>query len=558
MSKRELIYLIQAAVLTVLLLPASCTKVEEPLPQKEAKQLSFTVTDGGYASKAGDNTNGSLTRAVEKGYVTEFTAGDACGLYIVRDNSILYANVKLTARVDAATNSLVWRPDGSTALTGGLSGEQYYLYYPYQADMSGKTASLTGAAMTDEEFFAPLISGWRPQTDQSSYAAYTASDLMTAKGTATAAADNILLLSFSMVHRMSLAVIEMPKTVYEFTSTKITDYTVPKLVTYSGSTKPCRMIDGSYRYIIHPGATSAPTLKGSYDNGEREFTVQPLGITAGSYKRYKVNGAPETQQSYTIQVGDYLLVDGNLLPKGTALTPQQKASVAAIVFWTPDETDPAGRTTPASLTYDKIMAKDFPACTHGLAVAVKKIQSKAWQTLYEFVKDFQEGANFTPINKADYVSIVSPVAPTDNMNRILGYQNTKVLRAYNAWCRATSGKEGYVVKLVEALDSLTTASPAPATGTGWFIPSAKELHILCYKDVDDIWNQWDASNVDTRDKVNPSITAAGGDTLGTSWYWSSTEVSASYLLGYSVTFSNSNVYISFKYDLGETRAICAF
>ena len=35
-------------------------------------------------------------------------------------------------------------------------------------------------------------------------------------------------------------------------------------------------------------------------------------------------------------------------------------NISSIVFWTPAETDPIGRQTPASLSDDKIMAKDFP------------------------------------------------------------------------------------------------------------------------------------------------------------------------------------------------------
>ena len=84
--------------------------------------------------------------------------------------------------------------------------------------MSGKTATPTGSALTDTEFFAPLVSAWQPQDDQSTHAAYTASDLMTAEGSATTGEDNTLHLSFTMNHRMALAVIEMPNTVkYKFT-----------------------------------------------------------------------------------------------------------------------------------------------------------------------------------------------------------------------------------------------------------------------------------------------------------------------------------------------------
>ncbi|MCS2305071.1 fimbrillin family protein [Bacteroides ovatus] len=70
--------------------------------------------------------------------------------------------------------------------------------------MSGKTATPTGSALTDTEFFAPLVSAWQPQDDQSTHAAYTASDLMTAEGSATTGEDNTLHLSFTMNHRMAL------------------------------------------------------------------------------------------------------------------------------------------------------------------------------------------------------------------------------------------------------------------------------------------------------------------------------------------------------------------
>ena len=98
--------------------------------------------------------------------------------------------------------------------------------------MSGKTATPTGSALTDTEFFAPLVSAWQPQDDQSTHAAYTASDLMTAEGSATTGEDNTLHLSFTMNHRMALAVIEMPNTVkYKFTDERIPDYAVSPATT---------------------------------------------------------------------------------------------------------------------------------------------------------------------------------------------------------------------------------------------------------------------------------------------------------------------------------------
>lgn len=173
MKIQNIYHLLQAALLLLLV---SCTQEEFPAVQDKAQQLTISVTDGGYTSAVENMKTRVETRAVENGYTTEFTEGDACGFYMVRGGKPVYSNVKLTAEKDAATGGIMWKTDGTT-LAAGMDGESYYLYYPYQADMAGKTATpAEGAVMTDAEFFKPLIDGWQPGDDQSTHAAYTASD----------------------------------------------------------------------------------------------------------------------------------------------------------------------------------------------------------------------------------------------------------------------------------------------------------------------------------------------------------------------------------------------
>ena len=547
----------------VLLLLAACTKEETPSFQEEAQPLSITVIDSGYdnATNAAPN-DAPVTRAEEKVYTTEFTEGDACGLYVVRGTQTLYSNVKLTAEKDAATGDLVWKSENTTPLMGGLSDEHYYLYYPYQADMSGKTATLTGSALTDAEFFAPLIASWQPRENQSTYAAYTISDLMTAEGSATTGEDNTLHLSFTMNHRMALTVIEMPiSIIYQFTDKRIPDYIVSPVTTFSGIAQPLRMNDGTYRYLVNH-ATSAPTIKGSYDNGSKKFTINPSGLSSGSYKSYKVDGGatnPKTIE-HKLQRGDYLRADGSLVPNWVHLTYEQKANVVAIVFWTPTETDTEERITPASLTFDKIMAKEHPYCNHGLAVSIKNVSSSpmTWQNVSDEVADFQSGPNFNPVDKADYVTVCA--SPNDLIiNRILGYQNTKVLWAYNDYCKA-NGKTDFLVTPAELLKTFITQNPAPANSTGWYIPSAKELHMLCYKDVDDITSAFNDSYCETRNIVDASISAVSGDVVGMynnyQWYWSSSEWSADG--AYSMYSYTAFVVSNKKNGAVMARAVCAF
>lgn len=439
MKIQNIYHLLQAALL--LLLVVSCTQEEFPAAQDKALQLTISVTDGGYTS-----TEGKTTRAVENGYTTEFTEGDACGFYMVRGGKPVYSNVKLTAEKDAATGGIMWKTDGTT-LAAGMDGESYYLYYPYQADMAGKTATpAEGAVMTDAEFFKPLIDGWQPGDDQSTHAAYTASDLMTAGGSTTGTG-NTIHLSFAMKHRMALAVIEMPKTVYKFIDANVPDYTVGAEATFTGTAKPLRMADGTYRYLVH---SSMPTIEGCYDGGNREFTITTSAShpVVGEYKRYKVDGAAETIKNVTYaesgiaRIGDFYCTKNNgttgyLIPKEADETTVQAAKVVGIVF----QTDKS-----------RIGAKEKEKLggegnVHGLVMAVKNIATRQAWGLF----GMDEGLT-TCRTKAD------------NYNDISGYGNCEHIRA-NRGSFAN-------YPAFKAADGYNTTCPVPATTTGWYLPAS--------------------------------------------------------------------------------------
>lgn len=443
MKIQNIYHLLQAALLLLLV---SCTQEEFPAVQDKAQQLTISVTDGGYTSAVENMKTRVETRAVENGYTTEFTEGDACGFYMVRGGKPVYSNVKLTAEKDAATGGIMWKTDGTT-LAAGMDGESYYLYYPYQADMAGKTATpAEGAVMTDAEFFKPLIDGWQPGDDQSTHAAYTASDLMTAGGSTTGTG-NTIHLSFAMKHRMALAVIEMPKTVYKFIDANVPDYTVGAEATFTGTAKPLRMADGTYRYLVH---SSMPTIEGCYDGGNREFTITTSAShpVVGEYKRYKVDGAAETIKNVTYaesgiaRIGDFYCTKDNgttgyLIPKEADETTVQAATVVGIVF----QTDKS-----------RIGAKEKEKLggegnVHGLVMAVKNIATRQAWGLF----GMDEGLT-TCRTKAD------------NYNDISGYGNCEHIRA-NRGSFAN-------YPAFKAADGYNTTCPVPATTTGWYLPAS--------------------------------------------------------------------------------------
>ena len=558
MKTKTLFYMALTAVMTTI---AACSQDDEPLdaaPKPAA--IEFEITDGGFADVQ--------TRAVEEGFRTKFTAGDECGLYIVRNGSLVAENVKLKASEDK-DGTITWQVV-SEDISGAAEGDKYFLYYPYKTTMEVDNEVYPSATDSDDAFFANVINNWYVAPDQNYYEDYTASDLMTAAGEAKNE-DGKLKVSFSLNHKMALAVIEVPKTKYNFTNvTDGAEYIVPTLVDFSSSiteTKPLRMADGTYRIIFNSQNNPKNTVKGTVPDG-RKFTINlvtNLYDCAGKCKRLKVGGGADgtpIEKEHTLQVGDFLLKDGNLIKvdQKDALTAAQKADVAAIVFWSPAETAADGRTTPASLTDDKIMAAEHPNCNHGLAVAVKELSNAAmaWQFGAESVENFRNSDNFTHAYKGNFASIATATGKEDNINRILGYQNTLVLLAYNDYCYST-GKIGKTVKPAELLVEFANSNPAPTGSTGWFLPSPKELHMLCYKDVDNIYNAYGESNTDTREKVNTSLTAVNGKSLSGS-YWSSSEENGYPTNAFKVNFSNVKVYHIAKNisNNSKARAVLAF
>ena len=427
--------LLQAALL--LLLAVSCTQAEFPDAQDNvARPLAISVTDGGYTS-----TEGKTTRAVENGYTTEFTEGDACGLFMVRglysDKKMIYSNVKLTAERDASTGKLTWKPEAGTTLAGGLSDEECYLYYPYRADLDNivDISKLLNTIQVDPQypFFYALKSNWPVKYDQSSYADYAASDLMTASCTPTL--DNgAVRLDFVMTHALSLVVIEIPKTVYKFTDVQVPNYTVQSEATFTGTAKPLRMTDGTYRYLL---PNSLPTIEGSYDGGNREFTITPSGLSSGSYKRYKVDGATTIQKDYHLQVGDFFLADGRVLPKDAEASVVQAADVVGIVF----QTD---KSRIGAKEKEKLGGEDK---VHGLVMSVKTARTGLrWSP--------------SPIDEG----LTKCVTKADNYKDISGYGNCEHIRTNR------KGFDSYPA--FKAADDYNTTCPVSATTTGWYLPAS--------------------------------------------------------------------------------------
>ena len=480
MKTKTLFYMALMAVMTTL---AACSQDDELMDaaQKPAA-IEFEITDGGYG---GDEA----TRAVEDGFRTKFEDGDECGLYIIEDGEFKASNVTLTA--EAGDNGEITWKAADGAISGVTENSKYFLYYPYDADAYNKVSS-SASGDKDTDFFAELISNWSVYTDQSAYEKYTQSDLMTATGTPSIGADGKLKVSFSMTHRMALAVIEVPRTVYKFTDKSIPDY-VPTLVDFTVGDhflQPYRMADGTYRRIVNPIEEKYfdRCITGTI-TGNKKFTIPSeklKGINKEKYTRFVVGGGAVTEINHNLQVGDCLMTDGTLKPRSD-INDDNKDDVAAIVF---------------SVGHNQYDNSDYSSTgiglknCHGYAVAKEDATSSkcVWGKYGIELKLYPLDGEGKKINNLTY--------PDKDWS---GYSYTQtIIDNVGGKGNLSTEENGYPATYYAVVKYPETTS-APATTSGWFLPAVGQM--------------WEV--VDKRSILFDS-------TVGTSlvnMYWSSSEYS---------------------------------
>ena len=389
----------------ILMLAACTSDALDELPpagtDPDARPLTITVSDGGmYAT--------GQTRAQERGYSTVFTEGDRIGLYVVKDGTLEVKNLCLTLQggkwtLPAGTSQLFYSPDKS-----------YHAYYPYQKDnyMNGKVSP------GDEDFFKYVVDEWSVNPNQSTYAQYTASDLMTARGVY-----NNHTLSFAMEHRMSLFILQVPATKYTYTekidsreiSKSYYRYTAvisenlywqenPYTARLLVNTKSLALLDpGAYKYYYN-GAKETFKLKYS------QLNLQP-----GKYTVHTLDDSKVTEEFRPLKAGDYYMQDGSILPGDEVSNlsrDELRKSCLGVVFWV-GEIEGIHWTQTGTLAGDRLLMRDHPECVHGMVVAMDDTSSQKvkWATgkgategIYEWAESFKD---FTSGEQADWEEILA-------------------------------------------------------------------------------------------------------------------------------------------------------
>ena len=507
----------------------SCSNDDEPVvTATDGTTLTVIARADGFAPADGTAQTGTpQTRATESGYTTTFVSGDQIGVFAVKDGSVITGCQNVPCTYDGTSWS-------GSAPVYKYAGATYFAYYPYTADMNSKTSV--------DDIVTAFNTTVTTATDQSTYAKYTACDLMTTDVVSPTGSS----LSFSFTHRMSLIEISLPAQKYKTTdNANAYEYSAPVLgATFSltpssgsGATtiKPCPMGNGIYRYIV-PAGTSGATVNGAFNTADGktiEYSKSSLSLSAGNYKRLNVtySGAPSTTPTVRALVaGDFYYSDGSICP-GDASNPPSEGCIG-IVFWVGDAT-----------TKDKTLKAVHPGCTHGLVVALKDAsESTVWQNPSVSVLTWLNN------NKSgEFLAVKSDAGANDPLNNIQGYNNTKAIEAFNA---ANSNNK---VQAVETVVAYRSAVPAPVNSSDWYLPSEKELTLLCGKEVSDIWNGNSGGTVN-RVLINKKLSSISDAVqISSAGYWSSTELGSGH--AFNVDFDNG--YVNFNYKNYACRVRCA-
>lgn len=255
------------------------------------------------------------------------------------------------------------------------------------------------------------------------------------------------------------------------------------------------------------------------------FTADDLKI--GDYYYSDGTTSDGGYRKYTDDTNDILDIKPVLTNPNTG----DERTCIGIVYWVGDPTKPLRGREDQNLQGDKTLAKDHPACTHGLVVSLGE-ESCYWQTSDTSVQEWLNSNH-----SGEFLSVQSGTDASDPLNNIQGYNNTKAIEAFNA----SSGNSGSQVHVVQKVVKYRQTVPAPAASSGWYVPSEKELTLLCGKDVDDIWNNM-SGGITNRELINHKLALISGATTlsSSSDYWSSTEHSDD--LAFRVSFYSGNVY----------------
>ena len=439
-----------------LFLFAACTETESLFldTATDNSPINIEVIDNGFAGE------GLQTRAQEIGYTTVFTSGDRIGIIGTGANNVPY-------RYDGSK----WVAEESVTLS---KPSTYSAYYPYSEEWDG---------MTIEQ----IKTNFQPQADQSTYANYTASDLMTATGVWNSGE----LLRFDMQHECAMLILipTQRKYTYQGEEWYCNELKLDVAMSIGDELYKAWGDDEGYTRLLIQKTTAVKNVRYFYSrNGTERLNgeVSVEALSSGRFRRIIQNPNVETYEynHYDAAVGDFLVRADNSM--GYFFARQEEGfyphGCIGIVFKVgagqdDDINDYAGTGLSGSI--------------RGYVVALR---------------DAHSGAGAWGIRGVDEPDLENVSSPNGKYN---GYTSTKAIRQlprYSSTNVNTPTADGQYWAFKVASEY---SAPALANSSGWYLPSINQLmdiHAL---------------------SLNEKFVFAGGEAFKSTndgRYWSSTEL----------------------------------
>lgn len=410
----------------------------------QGKELKIVVNDLGFTN---EDPASRVSEDLEN-YITKFENGDAIGIYVIGENSVILKNVK------AEKNETGWSVNGLYH----YEDADYIAYFPY--DEALITADIKSEADIVTYFDAKFTE------NQTSEASYYACDLMMAKVEAKDVKESI---TFNFSHTRSMLEFVIPTYMYK-TSDDVNAYTysIPLGLTLTiGDTEyQPRLMEGcKYRCIVKPSTDDAKiNISGRFTDAQQNkpvtFAKNDITLAANGCITYKVNyeDAPETSvQTRPIAVGDYYYSDGNIYPGDFPAPPT--AGCLGVIF---------------STTTNSELALDGTTCSHGYVLSLYNATGNtngsfgAWNyKLWQTDPGSLNSLGLTETAHTDGNAVDNGIAADKK-----GWEYTKTI--VDEITAEINGKNYYLKQALEsygAAGNSTEQVAAPKFTSGWFVPS---------------------------------------------------------------------------------------
>ena len=147
-------------------------------------------------------------------------------------------------------------------------------------------------------------------------------------------------------------------------------------------------------------------------------------------------------------------------------------------------------------------------------------EASTWQSNY---RSFNSTVGEWVVENApEFMSPATGQELEDNLNKIVGYNNTQAMRAFNA----DYDNIGWKVDAIKRLQFFLGNEEyrAPEGTSGWYFPSAKELTLMIVGDMEGNINGLYTNDLPVRDILNESFAELRfADEFSPELYWSSSE-----------------------------------